>query len=447
MGKNSKITFLNFSPFECGAVEEYLEKMAEKGWLLQSINGLFLKFKKIEPQKLKYSVDVLSKISEFDHKDSDLAMEYREYCEAAGWKYLCEKGKVQVFCSETSSNTISIHTDEKEKFKSVFKASLYSVISQIALVLLFILNLHTQLFVGNNTFALATNLGILSIVAMMSFIFMASIEITSFIYWAIRNEINLKKNKRMTYSSYKQIQVKSILKNVYASVLSITFLGLLIVNNNSFKGSGALILLVIVILIIVPMFIKRFLNKERYSRSANIAITISSAVVLCYMFIMIMGGVLFLGMSYLKDNKVSAEKVLLTLGDFGYAEKTNIETQAKFQEDPYIRFEESIIAKSIDYSTSSGNCYLAYTVFQSEYPWAIDFQEYRLIKRLRSYGINLRRVDTKLPSNVRVYSEDIERNYVLASNNKVLEIRKGFGDIEEEKFLEIIYNELFKNKD
>jgi hypothetical protein len=33
--------------------------MAEKGWLLQSIMGAFLKFKKIKPQKIKYSVDVL----------------------------------------------------------------------------------------------------------------------------------------------------------------------------------------------------------------------------------------------------------------------------------------------------------------------------------------------------------------------------------------------------
>jgi hypothetical protein len=46
--KNIKITFFNFLPFECSAAEEYLEIMAEKGWLLESITGNFFKFKKIE---------------------------------------------------------------------------------------------------------------------------------------------------------------------------------------------------------------------------------------------------------------------------------------------------------------------------------------------------------------------------------------------------------------
>ena len=36
ISKDTKITFFIYSPYECAAVEEYLEQMAEKGWLLQS---------------------------------------------------------------------------------------------------------------------------------------------------------------------------------------------------------------------------------------------------------------------------------------------------------------------------------------------------------------------------------------------------------------------------
>jgi len=95
--KDTKRKLFNFLPYECRAAEEYLELMAERGWLLQSINGAILKFKKIEPKKIKYSVDVLNKISIFDPKDSDVALEYREYCKAAGWNYVCQKGKIQIF--------------------------------------------------------------------------------------------------------------------------------------------------------------------------------------------------------------------------------------------------------------------------------------------------------------------------------------------------------------
>jgi len=39
-----KITFFNFSPYECVAAEEYLEHMAEKGWLLQSLITILFPF-------------------------------------------------------------------------------------------------------------------------------------------------------------------------------------------------------------------------------------------------------------------------------------------------------------------------------------------------------------------------------------------------------------------
>ena len=44
--KDTKRTFFIYLPYECAAVEEYLELMAEKGWLLQSIKGTFLNLKK-----------------------------------------------------------------------------------------------------------------------------------------------------------------------------------------------------------------------------------------------------------------------------------------------------------------------------------------------------------------------------------------------------------------
>lgn len=64
--KDKKTTNFMYQPYECTAVEEYLENMAEKGWLLERISGYFFTFKKIEPKKLKYSVDTFSKISVLD---------------------------------------------------------------------------------------------------------------------------------------------------------------------------------------------------------------------------------------------------------------------------------------------------------------------------------------------------------------------------------------------
>lgn len=39
--KDTKRTYFMYLPYECSAVEEYLGKMAEKGWLLQSVKSCF----------------------------------------------------------------------------------------------------------------------------------------------------------------------------------------------------------------------------------------------------------------------------------------------------------------------------------------------------------------------------------------------------------------------
>ncbi|MBZ9689572.1 DUF2812 domain-containing protein [Clostridium estertheticum] len=67
------------------------------------------------------------------HNDSDVALEYREYCEAAGWTYICEDGSTQIFYTEGDKQIISIHTDEEEKFKAVFKSSMKNVYGQMIL--------------------------------------------------------------------------------------------------------------------------------------------------------------------------------------------------------------------------------------------------------------------------------------------------------------------------
>ena len=95
--RDKKTTLFIYSPYECSAVEEYLEIMAEKGWMIESLRKPFFKFKRIEPRRLKSSVDIFEGISAIDPRNSEKALDYREYCEAAGWEYVCQQDKIQVF--------------------------------------------------------------------------------------------------------------------------------------------------------------------------------------------------------------------------------------------------------------------------------------------------------------------------------------------------------------
>ncbi|ADL53492.1 DUF2812 domain-containing protein [Clostridium cellulovorans] len=203
ISKNKKRTYFYYMPYECNAVEEYLESMAEKGWLLESTKGALFKFKRIEPQKLKFSVDIFNKVSVFDHKDTDVALEYREYCEAAGWKYICQSNKVQFFYTEEEKEVVSIHTDEKEKYKLLFKCSLPNVLLQLFITMVFAMNLYIQLFLNASEFLLTNNMMLSSSVIMFFMIVTNIGRIIEFIFWVIKSKVRLKRNLVLECGGYK----------------------------------------------------------------------------------------------------------------------------------------------------------------------------------------------------------------------------------------------------
>lgn len=436
--KDIKRIFFNFLPYECAALEEYLKLMAEKGWLLQSITGTFLKFKKIKPQKIKYSVDVLHKVSIFDHKDSDVALEYREYCQAAGWTYICQKGKIQIFYTEDDIKPISIHTDEKEKFKSVFKASLRYVVSQVFIILLIILIIYKQLSELTDL-ALGSNLGILAIVTMFSAMIICSIEVISFFIWMIKAIGELKENKVMPYNKYKQLRIKNIFKNTYGLILFFILLKFLVLDDQGSIVFNISLLIIICIPIIILICVKILINKKKYSQRVNMAITISSTLISIYLVLMITGVLVFKSITTIGQSKVLTDKVSLTSIDFGY--KDHKENAVN---NPYINSDKSILAQRIHYSYGYEDIQLTYTIFISKYPWLIKFDENRLLYRTNKDNIGLKLEHTNLPSNIKVYSDREKRLFVLVSEDRVVYITNNFSGISGDEFLNTVYKKLFQ---
>lgn len=436
--KNTKLTYFIYQPYECAALEEYLEKMSEKGWLLQSVKGPLFKFKKIEPKKIRYSVDVLNKISIFDHKDSEVALEYREYCQASGWTYICQTGKIQIFYTEEDKKIIPIHTDEKEKFKAVFKASLYNVGSQFFLAIIFIFNMYMQLVLGNSAFLLASNLMIFSTTVMFFTVCLNSIQVINFFLWVIKARRELKENKFMPYNSYKQLRRKNLF--IKFCIIIVIFISVkFTVFDTSWNKEFNAILVIIFIPIIISICSQWFINKKKYSKNTNMVISIGSTLVSIYLIVMLIGVIAFRSIIKADENQVTTDKSSLTLMDFGY--KENI------YENPHIDFNKSILAENKNYYYGEEDNKLNYEIFESQYPWVVKFHENRLISILIKYGSDIKEEKTNLPSNIRVYSEmyseDKEKGFILISEDKVVEIRRKFSDINDEEFLNRVYKILF----
>ncbi|NLM06920.1 MAG: DUF2812 domain-containing protein [Tissierellia bacterium] len=117
---NKTIRLHLFSYYDNSKFENYLEKMAMKGWMLENIYGYIHIYKRIEPKKLKFAVKYLYQGSVYFNNDEEAVLEYREIMEEAGWNHLTDCAEIQVFYSENEDH-VPIDTEPEVEYRSILK--------------------------------------------------------------------------------------------------------------------------------------------------------------------------------------------------------------------------------------------------------------------------------------------------------------------------------------
>jgi len=434
--RNKKTVYFLYEPYECSALEEYFEAMAESGWLIKSINRPFLKFERIEPKKLKFSVDILNKISKYDPDDSDDALDYREYCEAAGWKYICQDKKIQVFYTEDYNSTIDIQTDERETFKSVVKASMGNMFLYFFLVLAWGFNIKMLVY-GDISYALTSNFFIFSLPLIFSLILIYSSKPINFLIWVLKSRKRLRENKSIKYNNYKQVRLKNILISSITMIYTVLFAVFILSDDNATRSGRIIFLILIFSVIIGPIFITRYIRKKRYSRQTNITLAIGGGFAFIFIFIAIAGVIFSFGtLDNYDRNKVPEDKIELTLSDLGYEENND---------DMYVDYSRSMVAEKLVYiSSSNGDDGLDYTLFKSKYSFLIKLQEKSLVKHIGKIMDDLEVVYSNLPKDIKVYTYRNEEAYIFVSKNKAVQINADFKDMNKDTFIDRVYEKLLK---
>ena len=130
--RKTKRVFWGFLPLDYKAIETYLEEMAEKGWMLEKVGAWAAKFRAIEPQKLKFYIDVFKEGGPLAPENTKEAEEYRNLCLESGWSFITSRDYLQFFYAEGDDNLTSIQTDEVLEQKIVestlWRGQLISVI-------------------------------------------------------------------------------------------------------------------------------------------------------------------------------------------------------------------------------------------------------------------------------------------------------------------------------
>ena len=118
---NTKRRFVQFNFYDRTGIQDYLEKQAQKGWLLEKITPLGWVFRSMEPKMLHFSVTYFPQASAFDPEPSENQKRFQDFCAYTGWVLAAANAQMQIFYNE-NENPIPIETDAKIEVETIHKA-------------------------------------------------------------------------------------------------------------------------------------------------------------------------------------------------------------------------------------------------------------------------------------------------------------------------------------
>ncbi len=119
MKNKTKWSSWGFFSLDYKAMEEYLEEMAEKGWMLEKVGSYLAKFRAVDPRRLKFYVDVFKDNGPLTPEKNEKSEEYRRLCQESGWIFITSRDYLQFFYADENSNPVPIQTDEALEQKIV----------------------------------------------------------------------------------------------------------------------------------------------------------------------------------------------------------------------------------------------------------------------------------------------------------------------------------------
>lgn len=124
MKRKYKRTVWGFSKLDCNAMIHYLERMADKGWLIVRIDDRFAIFKSVAPENYSFDIDISDDFG-IGMSTAEVGVnkgftEYIELCGESGWHYLCSWGYLHFFSSNEGEEPVPLQTDKDMEEENIF---------------------------------------------------------------------------------------------------------------------------------------------------------------------------------------------------------------------------------------------------------------------------------------------------------------------------------------
>ena len=111
-----------YSFYDREGIAAHLEEMAAKGWLLEKLGAWCWRYRRIEPQRLHFSVTFFRKATPFSPTPSEDQQLFWDFCSEAGWMLAAESAQAQVFYNENDA-AVPIETDPAVELENIHRAT------------------------------------------------------------------------------------------------------------------------------------------------------------------------------------------------------------------------------------------------------------------------------------------------------------------------------------
>lgn len=109
-----------FAFYDDQGIARHLERMAQKGWMIERINNYFWTYRRIEPQRLRFAVTYFPEASDFNPGPTENQQTFQEYCESAGWRFAVQWCQMQIFYSE-NPDAVPLETEEPIRLQNIHR--------------------------------------------------------------------------------------------------------------------------------------------------------------------------------------------------------------------------------------------------------------------------------------------------------------------------------------
>jgi|GEM_PF-1207222 len=290
--KKTKKGINRWAFYDFTGMENHLERMAQKGFKLERITPYFLRYTRIEPQKLHYAVVYMPEASEFNPKPTRGQEAFESYCNEAGWEKIAERAQMQIYCSDHEA-PVPIDTDDEEKLHTIHKAMKKNFIPMTLVIMALMmvqLYLQIQLMKTDPIVYFSTRINLFNLIMFLGLFLGTSSSLMIYLHWYRYAK------KRIAIGDGCPASYK-INQNIFWFVLSGGML-LFLFSDVSFLFSPNSILFIIIFLVIlsiqfIGVIIRKRIKKEKLSKRQIVKRNLVFLVVLVVAYMIIISFIIF----------------------------------------------------------------------------------------------------------------------------------------------------------